>query len=846
VNSFAQKTWDGGAGTTNWGDGNNWNPNGVPGATDAVTIGNGFTVIVNTSPITIASLTVGGGASGLLTMGNNNNNRALTVTGNVIVNSGATFNTAGNGGNTVTIGGNLTNSGTFDMNIGGADCEVTFNGTANQTITGTGGTTDFNTITINNSGAANNNIVEVMPSNFTAAGGFLTLTRGILKMSGSYTFANTFFNTASPVINSDEGIWLNNSNVTVTGQGGDTELSGLIRITAGTYNVGTGSDWWLFYNSGAVVTIEGGALNVSGAFFGFLLTSSITYTQSNGIVTVNTAGNTGAFGSVPSFGIEEPTSVFNMSGGSIVLQRLDDAYTDYINLSTSATVTGGTVQVGNAASPVPASSYWVNSTPPIYNLVVNTTNTPTCELRVNTTVLNDVTIGGGLDVSPNNVNMNVGHNWTNNGTFTPGTATVTFDGTALQQIGGTSATTFTNLTANNTAGNTTTGITLQQDITVTGTLTLTSGHITSSSTNLLTMNAGSNVAGANYATRISGGSDNSFVNGPIRKIGNTNFLFPVGKINAGHHFAGISSPANPGDTYTIEYIRGSARLLGTVSVAGLSHVSNCEYWDISTTAGSPNVDVTLSWTGTSNCNAAVYVNDLPSLVAAHFAGGTWSSYGGTVDGGSTASAGSLTWNGVTTFSPFSLGSTDKETNPLPVKLVNVKAYRSGNRNKIEWTNLTETAVDVYEVQRSVTGTSFETMSSVAARGNTNAREDYFGFDPQTSPVTYYRIKVIGNDGKISYSPVVKVNGNDQDQQKLVLYPNPVTGKQFTIQMNSAAGDYQVRIFGANGQVVKMETLKHPGGAYSKTIELPSQLQAGQYYLQVSGGEQMLTTKFIIQ
>ncbi len=261
-----KKTWDGGAGTSNWADANNWNPNGVPAAGTTVTIGNGFNVILNTDA-TISSLTIGGGTSGSLTIGNNNTNRDLTVAGTVTINNGATFTTAGNGGNTIDIGGNLVNNGTFDMNAGGADADVLFNGTVRQTLSGTGATTDFNLVTINNTGAVNNNIVEVLSSNFNAAAGFLTLTKGILKMSGSYTFSNTFFNTASPTINSDEGIWLNNSNVTVTGQNGDTELSGLIRITAGTYNVGVSADWWLHYNTGAVLTMEGGALEYFRRFF---------------------------------------------------------------------------------------------------------------------------------------------------------------------------------------------------------------------------------------------------------------------------------------------------------------------------------------------------------------------------------------------------------------------------------------------------------------------------------------------------------------------------------------------------------------------------------------------------
>ncbi|MBK7678931.1 MAG: hypothetical protein IPJ29_05895 [Chitinophagaceae bacterium] len=111
------------------------------------------------------------------------------------------------------------------------------------------------------------------------------------------------------------------------------------------------------------------------------------------------------------------------------------------------------------------------------------------------------------------------------------TANYTYNGTAIQNSG-TFVTTPTanevnNLTLNNTAGNTTTGVTLQQPIAVAGVLTLTSGHITTDATNILTMNAGSNVAGQNYGTRVPGSTDNSFVNGPMRKIGNANFLFQL-------------------------------------------------------------------------------------------------------------------------------------------------------------------------------------------------------------------------------------------------------------------------------------------------------------------------------
>ncbi|MBK7292163.1 MAG: hypothetical protein IPI78_19165 [Chitinophagaceae bacterium] len=112
---------------------------------------------------------------------------------------------------------------------------------------------------------------------------------------------------------------------------------------------------------------------------------------------------------------------------------------------------------------------------------------------------------------------------------------------------------------------------------------------------------------------------------------------------------------------------------------------------------------------------------------------------------------------------------------------------------MEWTNLTEIDVVAYGVERSLNGTQFTSMASLAARSNTNDKESYYEYDLQATPVTYYRIKVTSRDGKIVYSPIVKVATNLTVKQDIVLYPNPVTSKQFTIQMNSAAGDYFVKI-----------------------------------------------------
>jgi len=100
----------------------------------------------------------------------------------------------------------------------------------------------------------------------------------------------------------------------------------------------------------------------------------------------------------------------------------------------------------------------------------------------------NITIDSGKTVNTNS-SFNASGNWTNDGTFTANAGTITFNGSSTQTIGGSGATTFNNLTINNSAG-----VTLNNNATVTGTLTLTSGDLNTGS-HTLTLSSNATVTG---------------------------------------------------------------------------------------------------------------------------------------------------------------------------------------------------------------------------------------------------------------------------------------------------------------------------------------------------------------
>ena len=824
LTTSAQKTWDGGAGTNNWNDANNWNPNGVPTSTDNVTIGNGFNVVLNTST-TIASLAVGGGISGQLTIGNNNTNRTLTVTANVSVNSGATITSTGNGGNLFRIGGNLANNGTFTDNAG--DVDVEFNGTTNQTISGTGIINNFNYIIINNSGAANNNIVDVVTTVFNPRSDFLILVDGFLRISSNVT-VSPFTSTGYIHIPAGCGLW--NNGGTINTSGFEFVVEGTLQTTGGTTNIGAAANDLLVYISGSSINVQGGVLNAVGSIRPDIVgTSTVSYTQSGGTVICGSSGTTSTTTGV--FDISTSGSSFTMTNGSIILVSANTSFAgaDYLNLASTYNVTGGTVQFGNVSTPL-LQTFDINSTVPFYNLIVNNINAPVAQIVTNNiTVANSVSINSILNA--NNLNITVGKDWTNNGTFTAGTGTVAFNGNSLQTIGGIFPTTFNNITFTNTNG----GISLSAPVNVSGIATFTNGVVATTLTNFLTMNAGSSV---------SGGSATSHVNGPIAKTGTTPFTFPVGDGTI-YRTIGISTPSSS-STFRAQFIRSNPVIqLPPFSLGlGLTRTSTCEYWSLDRIAGIGTTMVTLSWGSNSACPSGTYVNDIASLRVARHTGGFWQDEGQTSNTGNNT-AGTITSSTVSLFSQFTLAASGT-LNPLPVTITQLSAVKQGAGVKLSFTNLTEEEIEFYEVQRSYSSSGFTGLQQILPRKNDGSEVPYDLFDALVTQATvFYRVKAKLKTGKEVFTAIVKVS--NKNDQSIKILSNPLFDKTVTIQFNGyIPGNYEFELFNINGQKQFSKTVMVRGTSSTISLILPVSVPPGTYLLRIHNKELQLLEKLIIQ
>lgn len=317
-----------------------------------------------------------------------------------------------------------------------------------------------------------------------------------------------------------------------------------------------------------------------------------------------------------------------------------------------------------------------------------------------------------------NGTWNIAGNFVNNGTFTAGTSTVNLNGGAAQTIGGTAGSSFFNVTIANTSG----GVSLTKPQTVGGTLTLTSGILTTDATNLLTV---TNSA----STAISSGDGTKFINGPVKwSIGTGTYLFPVGKSTSNYFPFTLAASAASSPIVTVEAFDTDAASGATID-ATLSAIYHTEYWSASLNSGSFTGKVSLTR------NNALTSEDVIGQSAAQT--GTYTSLGGTVASPSITNSNNISTLG------FFVMSTKKQT--ITTGTITGSPFCSGSSVSVPFTITgVFTAGNVFTAQLTDANGAWGTPVTLGTLTQTTAGTISGIIPINTLTSTNYRIRVVSN------------------------------------------------------------------------------------------------------
>ncbi len=303
----------------------------------------------------------------------------------------------------------------------------------------------------------------------------------------------------------------------------------------------------------------------------------------------------------------------NTGAGQFVFPGGD--FTDFMNTTGSTIEYNGASGVLSNISPIIRSYQNLEFTGPISKTMSS----------MNILVRGNLLISGSqLINSVYNRNITLWGNWTDQvaSGFVPGTGMVSLEGTSLQTINTPNPEHFYKLKINNPAG-----ASLSGSAEVSGWLYLTSGRINTTDANLLTITS-------TLANPVTGGSDASFVDGPLSKqiIIGQSFNFPVGNYNAASakpaRYGNILvSGVNATNYWKARYVNADPD--GSYSRSNLlspiTSVSNNEYWIVNR-PGANTANIRLRW------DAASAIASVASTRVTEWVTNRWEEKGSSVSG----------------------------------------------------------------------------------------------------------------------------------------------------------------------------------------------------------------------
>ncbi|MCW3118861.1 MAG: type sorting protein [Chitinophagaceae bacterium] len=399
-----------------------------------------------------------------------------------------------------------------------------------------------------------------------------------------------------------------------------------------------------------------------------------------------------------------------------------------------------------------------------------------------------------------------------------GTGTLHLNGTMAQIVAGTQMFKTYNLNTNNSAG-----ITLNNDLSLSGAHTFTAGIITSSAApSYLIYQAGSS---------YSGDGDSRHVNGWVKKIGTTAFTFPVGNATQ-ERTIGITG-LSVSSEFNAHYYSTTPNK--TQLQSPLISLDAAEYWALNKVSGG-SASVVMNW---DNSKVSFPNWILSAIAVANYSGSLWMDQGGSA-AGNVATTGTITSNSISSFNLFTFGS---RAFVVPITLMSFTANRINDYIHLEWKTANEYNFDHFSLERSNDGSNFYSIEQVAGRNSGQTEAYSFNDKTPINNVAYYRLRSIDIDTKSKLSFVVTVRDNSAGNQ-MSLVVNPVHDRVILQAGLQVIGLFDYRITTTSGQLLQQGRLAiNNGGQYQ--FPLNQNIIKGAYILTVTDMQKIYSFKLIV-
>ncbi len=174
------------------------------------------------------------------------------------------------------------------------------------------------------------------------------------------------------------------------------------------------------------------------------------------------------------------------------------------------------------------------------------------------------------------------------------------------------------------------------------------------------------------------------------------------------------------------------------------------------------------------------------------------------------------------------------------------ATRIDKAVQLTWTTNKADEIQKFEIEKSKDGIQFKKINAFNVFASDQAFRNFKYFDVNdVENESYYRIKILYRNDIASFSQMKRVLSTALATSRIILFPNPSTGRLNVNYNSKSSENILIQILNADGTSIKFKTaLVYPG---SNTIPVTiEELQPGIYLVKIINSSGTLTIKKIFK
>jgi hypothetical protein len=189
---------------------------------------------------------------------------------------------------------------------------------------------------------------------------------------------------------------------------------------------------------------------------------------------------------------------------------------------------------------------------------------------------------------------------------------------------------------------------------------------------------------------------------------------------------------------------------------------------------------------------------------------------------------------------FTLASINSTATSLPVKLLTFEAKCIDQAVSVNWTTASENNNDHFDLDRSLDGITFNTITQIPGQNNSIQTHQY-QFTDYNAPrgILYYRLKQVDNNSNVNHQAIISIEDNcnsENNTRTYSVYPNPSNDNTIHLSYSIAKDEEaEVKFYDVLGKIMLSQKLILKAGSPAGAI-YTNDLERGIYFMVIESSQ----------